>query len=131
MEILRLKVKLEQIRLEQKRWKKEQERVKQQSVPPSTTSQASAPAQRTSPLTKGVIEKSVIREEKYPNGQYKRQEIQLNATDILVKEWYENGQQKSEKTFRRGMFHGVFKIWNRQGVLLGAQRYQEGRLLLK
>ena len=44
----------------------------------------------------------------------------------VQREWYLNGQLKSEEPYRDGVMHGVFKTWSEKGALIGQSTIVEG-----
>jgi uncharacterized protein (TIGR02145 family) len=47
----------------------------------------------------------------------------------IRKTWYENGQQKSEESYKDGMFHGLKKIWYENGQQKSEESYKDGNLV--
>lgn len=44
----------------------------------------------------------------------------------VQREWYEDGNPKSEEPYRNGLMHGLFQYWDEQGRLVGCYRMVDG-----
>ncbi|EDY15968.1 MORN variant repeat protein [Chthoniobacter flavus Ellin428] len=87
------------------------------------------PSNSKDPLFPRVL----VGRETFDNGVLIHRELFLpNPRDIYEKkhgvqrEWYPNGQLKSEEPYRNGVMHGVFKTWSEKGALIGQSTIVEG-----